>query len=121
MVLESKGFKPDPAVVLRTEPATPSRPIGFHPRQFTQADFAGIISRLSRNVAGQVADLAYGMRDPRFCNSDATAHALTFCSDVRMVLDDIERHAALVIEARQGRDAQQLDGNRESTAEGNAQ
>lgn len=60
----------------------------------TNAVLASQIARLTRLASNGNAYLAAGMWNPHFCSADASDYAMSFCEDVRQIIDWIEKVSA---------------------------
>lgn len=63
-------------------------------RQMTKAVFARQVSRIVRRATMEAARLADGMWNPNFCSSDAIDEATSFCTDIRLEIENIEAWCA---------------------------
>jgi hypothetical protein len=55
------------------------------------AQFARLVSKITRMTSQVQADLAQGMWNPDFCSSECSSLALSLCGDLRDKIGDIEK------------------------------
>jgi hypothetical protein len=97
--------EPDPC-------STGSGPSGFDPERdgFNKARLLWVLAHLAEKLSKETALLSYGAWNPLFCSDDASEMAIRLFTEVREYLDHYAGQAAIAMEALQGRDAKQLDG-----------